>query len=216
MPLTGYTDKTFTEIGFNNWQKALKKFSKHEQSSCHRHAVDMVMKRSKDIGDMLSSAHAKEKANNRKNFTHNQFLSTIRFLARQGLPICGSHTGHGCGESNSNFMQLLQLCKDDVPNLDVWVHRSQDRYTSPTIQNELLEIMASTIVRKIAHKLSGEMFSIMVDETTDISNTEQLVFCIRHVDDQLSTHKEFIGLHSLESTIAQSISHTIEDILFYR
>ena len=72
--------------------------------------------------------------------------------------------------------------------------------------------MASTIVRKIAHKLPGEMFSIMVDETTDISNTE-LVFCIQHVDDQLSTHKEFIGLHSLESTTAQSVSHTIEDIL---
>ena len=53
----------------------------------------------------------------------------------------------------------------------------------------------------------------MVDETTDISNTEQLVFCIRHVDDQLNTHEEFIGLHSLESTTAQNIFHTIEDIL---
>ena len=29
-PLTGYIDKTFTETGFNNWQKALSKFKKHE------------------------------------------------------------------------------------------------------------------------------------------------------------------------------------------
>ena len=56
--------------------------------------------------------------------------------------------------------------KDDVPDLDVWLHRLQDHFTSPTIHNELLEIMASTIVRKIAHRLSEDMFSIMVDETT--------------------------------------------------
>ena len=61
----------------------------------------MVMKSSKDIGDMLSSAHGKEKANNRKFLLI--ILSITRFLARQGLP------GHGCGETNSNFIQLLQL-----------------------------------------------------------------------------------------------------------
>ena len=32
--------KTFTETGFNNWQKALSKFKKHEHSTCHRFAVD--------------------------------------------------------------------------------------------------------------------------------------------------------------------------------
>ena len=53
----------------------------------------------------------------------------------------------------------------------------------------------------------------MVDETTDVSNTEQLVFCIRYVNGQLNTHEEFIGLHSLESTSAQSITHTIQDLL---
>ena len=72
--------------------------------------------------------------------------------------------------------------------------------------------MASTIVRRIARNLSGQIFSIMVDETTDVSNTEQLVFCIRHVDDQLNSHEEFIVLYSLESTKAQSIFHTIEDV----
>ena len=160
---------------------------------------------------MLSSTYAKEKADNRKALY--TILSTIHFLARQGLPLRGSHVGHGCGELNSNFMQLLELRKHDVPNLDGWLSRSQDRFTSPTIQNEILEIMASTILRKIARKLAGELFSIMVDETTDISNTEQLVFCIRYVDSQLNSDEEFIGLHSLESTTAQSITHTIQDIL---
>ena len=39
------------------------------------------------------------------------------------------------------------------------------------------------------------------------------MFCIRYVDSQLNSHEEFIGLHSLESTTAQSITNTIQDIL---
>ena len=53
----------------------------------------------------------------------------------------------------------------------------------------------------------------MVDETRDASNTEQLVFCLRYVDVQLLRHEEFIGLHGMESTTAQSITRIKEDIL---
>lgn len=49
---------------------------------------------------------------------------------------------------------------------------------------------------------------IMVDETTDLSNTEQMVFCLRHVDDHFDVHEEVIGLHSLESTSADRIVFT--------
>ena len=48
------------------------------------------------------------------------------------------------------------------------------------------------------------MFSVMVDETRNVSNTEQLVFCLCYVDDQLLCHEEFIVLHCKESTTAQS------------
>ena len=53
----------------------------------------------------------------------------------------------------------------------------------------------------------------MVDETPDVSNTEQLVLCIRWVDDELNAHEEFIGLHSLETTDANSIVKVIKDVL---
>ena len=53
----------------------------------------------------------------------------------------------------------------------------------------------------------------MVDETTVLSNTEQMVLCLRHVDDDLNVHGELIGLYSLESTSAENIMLTIQDIL---
>ena len=56
----------------------------------------------------------------------------------------------------------------------------------------------------------------MVDETTDISNREQLVFCIHYVDEQLNSREEFIGLHSLETTTSQSLVKTINDIILLR
>ena len=53
----------------------------------------------------------------------------------------------------------------------------------------------------------------MVDETTDLSNTEQLFFCLRYVDSSLEVHEELIGLYSLESTSAESVMFTIKDVL---
>ena len=34
----------------------------------------------------------------------------------------------------------------------------------------------------------------MVDETTDLSNTEQMVLCQRYVDDSFEVHEELIGV----------------------
>ena len=173
-PPTRNADEVFTKTGFNNWQKALQKFNKHEQSRCHRSAVEFVAKGSQNVGDMLSSAYKKEREDDRRALY--TILTTIRFLARQGLPLRGSFAGSGLGEPNSNLIQLLHLRKHDIPALGPWLEKAQDRFTSPSIQNELLEIMANTVLRKISSNISGKMFSIMVDETTDISNTEQLVF----------------------------------------
>ncbi len=44
MPISGYVDKVFTETGFSNWQKALQKFDKHQQSQSHKFAANMVMR----------------------------------------------------------------------------------------------------------------------------------------------------------------------------
>ena len=65
--------------------------------------------------------------------------------------------------------------------------------------------MALTVLLGITERLTDRYFSIMVDE--------QLVFCIRFVDDQLNCHEELIGLHSMDSISEESIIRTIEDIL---
>ena len=53
----------------------------------------------------------------------------------------------------------------------------------------------------------------MVDESTDSSNREQLVLCMRWIDGELEPQEDFIGMYKLDSTDAQSISMVIKDTL---
>ena len=49
------------------------------------------------------------------------------------------------------------------------------------------------------------MFTLMAGETDDVANIEQLVICIRWVDEQLNAHEELIGLHSIPDTTVNTI-----------
>lgn len=55
----------------------------------------------------------------------------------------------------------------------------------------------------------------MVDETTylHVSNTEQMILSLRYVHDVLDVHEEVIGSHSLESTSADAIVLTVQNII---
>ncbi len=53
----------------------------------------------------------------------------------------------------------------------------------------------------------------MVDETTDVSNKEQLTLVVRWVDENFDVFEEFLGLYSLQTTTADSIVSAITDAL---
>ena len=53
----------------------------------------------------------------------------------------------------------------------------------------------------------------MADEGTDVSNIEQLSFCIRSVDDDLNVSEDFIGFYELENIKSETIVNAIKDIL---
>ena len=87
--------------------------------------------------------------------------------------------------------------------------------TSHGCQNEMLEIMAvATVQRRILSKITESPFiALMVDETTNISNKEQLVFVIRRTDADLNLYEDFLGMHEMKSTDAESTTSTIKTVL---
>ena len=55
-----------------------------------------------------------------------------------------------------------------------FLEKQQLKYTSPEVQNEFLSIMSAQILR--ANIQRAVYYTVMVDETTDKSNKEQVVF----------------------------------------
>ena len=155
------------------WKKALKKFQEHQESERHRVGVDYEMTIAQthtDVIELANEATKKLRMNNRRCFV--KILESLQFLARQGLSLRGDD------DSNSNFIQLLKLrCLDD-PLLSTWLESKGGRYYSHQIQNEILSIMANNVLRELVSDIGDKCYSIVADEYTDISNKEQLTFCL--------------------------------------
>ena len=59
----------------------------------------------------------------------------------------------------------------------------------------------------------AQWFSIIADETRDVSNQEQLVVTIRWVDKMYDIHEDVVGIINVVSTTADSITITIKRLL---
>ena len=71
--------------------------------------------------------------------------------------------------------------------------------------------MALSVLRQISRSLSnGVHFCIMADEVTDSSNREQLVVCLRWVDD---FQKDFLGLYQVPNIASDTIVECLRDVL---
>ena len=199
----GKLEQSFISTGFSNWKDAIAKFSKHQDSWCHQQAVLKTVtlpSTTADVGEMLSSQLTKQHQERRK------LLSNAHFLARQGLTFRGDRD-----EANSNFMQLISLCSEDDSQLTQWVMQMSDKYTSLKMQNEMVKTMALCVLQRISASLqSSPFYTIMLDETTDAANTEQVVVCLQWVNKKFEVNEEFVGLYQVESIEADALDTTHE------
>ena len=91
-------------------------------------------------------------------------IETLIFLLRQNLAIRGKD------DSEGNFNQLLALRQKDAPMLRQW-----EKYLSPTIQNELIEEIGNSLLRRLLSDIrEAKFFGVISDETTDAAGKEQV------------------------------------------
>ena len=199
-------NQAFLSRGFTYWKAATTAFKKHQESECHREAIQAMLSPPKHtIGELISKEHKKEQEMNRNMFI--RILQNIRYLARQGLPFRGKNE-----DTDSNFIQLLR--SSDSPEIIEWMRKKSNKYTSPVIQNECLQIMALRIIRQVSQNIrDSACYTIMADECTDKSNKEQFTICMRWVGEDLQDHEDLIGLYEVDSIDAKSLVHAIRDTL---
>ena len=154
----------------------------------------------------MDSQLTKRRATQRKYLM--QIIRCLCYLGWQGIAFQGS-------DGNDNFTQLLCLLGTNDTNIaDHLKGKSGYKYTHSDVQNEILNIMANlTLQEKIKVIQERQFFSIIGEEGTDVSNKEQLLFCLRTVDENLDPFEDFIGFYELENIKSNTIVRVIKDIL---
>ena len=201
------TEQTFISLGFRNWKKGRGAFDKHTNSKAHIVAVNKHTHTHNSVRMQLCSISEKSQEAARSALV--KIVSSLRYLARQGLALRGHDNDEG------NFKQHLEEKAESDPKLASWLLRNH-AYTSPECQNEILQLMSNAIIRQIAkniHALPVLQYSLIMDGTQDISGTEQISICLRYVDADLEPREDFVGLYEASSTTGEHLFRIASDVL---
>ncbi|XP_057290813.1 zinc finger MYM-type protein 1-like [Hydractinia symbiolongicarpus] len=201
-------DTAFTSKGFSNWKNALDSFRGHQSSSCHKTASSyhLVLPHCADVGELMDNILTDQRQVERKYLL--DVIRCLRYLGRQGIALQGD-------DNNDNFTQLLFLLGSrDSSVMDHINGKIGHKYNHHDVQNELLNLMASQVLRKKLDTVRERRFySKMADEGTDVSNAEQLSFCVRSANDDLNVNEDFLGFYKVGNTRSATIAKAIKDIL---
>jgi len=152
----------------------------------------------------MSTQHEMEKLSHRQSlFT---IFSTTQFLCRQGLSFQGQDNTEG------NFIQLLQLRANDIPELSQWLSK-RNSWLSHEIQNEIISDFAIEIQRNISNDILQEQyFSFLADGTQDINGNEQLSIAARICSSDYKAKDLFLGFYDLPDSTGKTVSKALKDV----
>ena len=158
-----------------------------------------------------------------------QIVKTLQLCAKQNIPLRGHRDNLSIkfddgeiatiNEKDSklgNFNSLL-LFRMDAGDTQLKEHLEKSnknaKHTTDGPQNCLLELSGKLIQKQIIDEiLESKYFSILGDETADISNKEQFALCIRYVHNS-SIYTQFMEFVSVQSTTGLNLSQIIVEKL---
>ena len=220
-PCQRFSDNLFS---FSNWRNPLK-LKKHSQSAVHQLAMTKWInfklndKKQSSIMTQLISSHQSAITKNREYLK--VIIETLIFCAQQNIPLRGvnedcSDIGSQSDTNRGNFLELIHLRSRDIPWLSFKLDQQRQihaQWLSPEIQNELLGITADFIRQAIVKDVQeAKFYSIIVDETTDVSNQEQVSLCLRYMRNGKAV-ETFFGFQTTKSTDGKTLFLLIKEVL---
>lgn len=210
-------DPCVTTVGFSNWKNAKatnKGLVAHAKSDHHVYALVAWTEHKRmeaadtSVQQMVSEAHQKAVEENR------HFIKTVAEIllltAKQDIAQRG-HRENDENTNRGNFLEILKIISNHDPIIAKKCANlpKNAKYTSAQIQNEVLEILAEMIRKQIIEevKSSGE-FSLIVDETKDVSKTEQISFVLRYFYNG-TVYESFLQFEAAEQLHAEGLTKTI-------
>ena len=132
------------------------------------------------ISQRLSTEYKELVQNNR------HYVATVALVcAQQGIALRGHGDDmHDPSVNPGNFKVIVNLLShyDEIVKEHVVEGPRNATYLGHVIQNELLEVMASEVKKKIETELhEATYYTLIVDYTKDVSKKEQLAVILRYV-----------------------------------
>ena len=208
---------------FTNWRKP-ERLLKHHDSEAHDVAMQKWIsfrdsqRKKTSIAAQLDTEHQKEVRENREYLR--VIIQCLAFTAQQNI----GQRGHREDRENiemvsdvnrGNFLELLHLRCQDIPWLAAKLKSQLEhhkQWTSWDIQNELLDIMSDLVRQRIVSEVGKSKFSVIMDETADITKTEQVSICLSFVYKGVKK-ESFIGFFDTKKTDAQTLLDLLKNAI---
>ena len=186
--------------------KAMETLRKHADKEHHKAAIVRAEEFKKsmshqqpNIQQRLSKSLSDRIANNRGKLK--SIIKTIVLCGRQNIALRGHRDNtldierDATGVHNhGNFTALLNFridSGDTVLKEHLSAAARNSTYTSNTIQNQIITVLAKQVTTNIVNKVkAARWFTVIADEVADVSNREQLSIVLRYVDPATLTVRE--------------------------
>ncbi|XP_057535225.1 uncharacterized protein LOC130813405 [Amaranthus tricolor] len=144
-------------------------------------------------------------------------VNAVRWLACQNCTFRGDDESIS-SRNRGNFLELIKyaaLYNDEVKKV-VWENAPRNAsYTPSTIQKEIFHIFASKVKEEVRKKFGEAKFCMILDESQDRAEREQMAILFRFVDKFGILKEQFFDLVHVKNTASLTLKEELYQLLSY-
>ena len=193
------------------------KFDSHvgRVNSAHNQAVkksEDLLKEKQHIQSVLVKQSNKDKCD--YQIQSNAIVDCIRFLLCRGLAFRSHDESQGSSD-RGNFLELVQFLGDHNESINEVLQTALKncKLTHSDIQNDIVNVITRETSKAIIKDFDNGLFSILVNESRDISVKEQMSLVFRYVKKKKNYYRAVPWYCTCASTTALSLKCAIECLL---
>ncbi|XP_073061942.1 uncharacterized protein [Primulina eburnea] len=213
--------KKFTVEGFKNWKRVNCKtcpLKRHEGDCNSLHSTAMQKWEGlKNVSQHIDRRMNKQSENivKQNRLLIKTSIRAVRWLALQGCAFRG-HDESVDSHNRGNFLELVKFqgeLSKEIGDIVLDKASKNAKYTSPSIQQEILKIIADLVRSKIRDEVGDAKLCILVDEAVDESHRSQMAIVLRYVDCDGFVRERFFEVVGVDDTNSLTLKTHICSIL---
>ncbi|XP_042401404.1 52 kDa repressor of the inhibitor of the protein kinase-like [Zingiber officinale] len=208
--------------GYNDWHNLSRCLTTHEASKEHMECMaDWLELERRLQKNQTIDARAQVQLNKEKeHWKHvlHRIIAIVQRLAKNNLAFRGKLYV----ENNGLFLQMVEMIAEFDPIMNEHLRRIKDHETYTTylgsrIQNELIQMLAGEVRKKLLAKVKkAKYFSVILDCTSDISHKEQMslvIWCLDESENSTKVKEYWIEFLEVDDTSGLGLFMHLKDAL---